>query len=130
MDKAPAIGGYIRDAKRDRYGIITQLTDDGGFFARPAELPYKADAAGIVHGAPDGAKVITATHWSPVGNERWRGIWADAPLNAWTEVYLVNPVAAALGSIRTSRKAESSRRNGRLGGRPRKARPEDGEKHA
>ena len=123
MDKTPTIGGYIRDAKRDRYGVITQLTDEGGFFARPAELPYKADAAGIVSGAPSGAKIITATHWSPVGDGRWSGIWADAPLNAWTEVYLVNPVAAALGSIRSVKKSAASRRNGKLGGRPRKQRP-------
>lgn len=124
MDKAPAIGGYIRDAKRGRYGIITQLTDDGGFFARPAELPYIASAAGIVPVASDGAKIVTATHWSPAGGGRWSGMWSDAPLNAWTEVYLVDPIAASLGIrgglSRSSAKSAASRENGRKGGRPRK----------
>lgn len=31
-----------------------------------------------------------------------------------------NPHAVALGSIKTPKKAESSRKNGKLGGRPRK----------
>lgn len=34
-----------------------------------------------------------------------------------------NPHAVALGSIRTKKKAAASRRNGRLGGRPKKAPP-------
>ena len=32
-----------------------------------------------------------------------------------------NPAAVALGSIKTPKKAASSRRNGKLGGRPKKA---------
>jgi hypothetical protein len=31
-----------------------------------------------------------------------------------------NPAAVALGSIKSKKKAESSRRNGKLGGRPKK----------
>jgi hypothetical protein len=46
------------------------------------------------------------------------------------EIDAASEAARNLGSIRTPKKAASSRANGRLGGRPRKAKPEGVEKHA
>jgi len=66
--------------------------------------------------------------WTPIKFEEWL-----KPADLYTEIepgvymsneiygtYEINDAASALGSIKSDRKAMSSRENGKLGGRPRK----------
>ena len=79
----PEVGMKVRDAN-GRVGVITEVRDDG-FFARPADTPYVAE-----HDIPGMGKqkLIMATYWNDKGNGVYHGLWADAPLNAWTTVQI------------------------------------------
>lgn len=62
-------------------------------------------------------------------DHQWRlyvrvgGQWMDGSLHNMMDEITVSSAAAALGSIRSARKAASSSANGRKGGRPRKVQP-------
>ena len=53
----------------------------------------------------------------------WNGEWREStrPMPQWASQFLeASQAASALGSRRTEKKADAARRNGALGGRPRK----------
>jgi len=84
--KIVKVGAKVRDINTGRVGVVTEVDEDG-FFARPAELPYvtTADIPGVGN-----QMLITATYWNEREDGKYTGIWADAKLNEWTAVELVD----------------------------------------
>lgn len=68
-------------ASDGRVGVVTETRlDDGGIFARPADVPYKvADKHGVT--GVSGAVLIMATVWYIEADGTLTGRWADSRLN-------------------------------------------------
>lgn len=72
----------VRDRMIDdnnRVGVITEIRE-GGVFARPENMAYRVDAAGLVPGVNAGT-AITATWWRLEADGSFVGIWCDDTLS-------------------------------------------------
>lgn len=61
-----------------RVGVITEVREDG-VFARPANMHYREDAAGLVPGI-SGGTAITATWWQLEEDGTCTGYWCNDSL--------------------------------------------------